>query len=211
MAYTSEQGRENVLAAIKSDDPIGGLLPDRANSFRLDVRQALQDSRASRLGKNYNIGGAPRPDSTAIYRPGAGGPAKIRPDPNGGPIGEGGDAGGLIGGNPVRQPSGGRIGAGGIGGGGVGDWSQQELERAGVAIVRLGVPEPSSAEDRAKVAQWMKDYAKENPLAAATIWTNPVGTVLGGVAKAASLRAWSWLKDRWEAWKTKRKAKKDAK
>lgn len=46
--------RENILGALATDDPVGALLPPAANEFRLSVREALQNTRNSRFGRNYH-------------------------------------------------------------------------------------------------------------------------------------------------------------
>jgi hypothetical protein len=75
MPKTTEEARAGILDAITSDDPIAGLMPDKAtNDFRLAVREALSKSRAQRLGAGYTSAVARRTVPTPGYKEGARGP-----------------------------------------------------------------------------------------------------------------------------------------
>ena len=71
MPLTTQKARDNILAAVRSPDPIGGLLSRPANSFRLAIRDSLRRGRATRFGEHWNpparVGTTPASERCGYY------------------------------------------------------------------------------------------------------------------------------------------------
>jgi hypothetical protein len=113
MPNTTVDARANIINAAGSEDPIGALLSQEANSFRLRMRELLNANRRQRLGNRFNPGGfnpPPRPTPRNQIDPRAPGGVDGNSPSAGNPQGNRGGVGGTEGGGRGTAGAGGTSG-----------------------------------------------------------------------------------------------------